>query len=204
NGEAVWKELIVRPSPSYSVRWMLIAAVGIHFFEHLIGIEVVMLYSHKIFKKAGVTSKDKLLLTTIGPLFFIHRVGRRPLLLVSNGGMICIINAVLGFSLTMVDTSHEELLWALSLSIVKILLKYLLKLQHIYVAFFNLGLGPITWVYSSQIFPLKLRAKGASIEVAVNRLTNAAISMSFISIYNAITIGGAFFLCLLVYLYGLG
>ncbi|KAG5061063.1 hypothetical protein JHK85_002153 [Glycine max] len=56
----------------------------------------------------------------------------------------------------------------------------------------------------SQIFPLKLRAQGASIEVAVNRLTNAAISMSFISIYNAITIGGAFFLCLLVYLYGLG
>ena len=56
----------MRPSPSYSVRWMLIAAVGIHFFEHLIGIEVVMLYSHKIFKKAGVTSKDKLLLTTIG------------------------------------------------------------------------------------------------------------------------------------------
>ncbi|KAL2668569.1 hypothetical protein AAZV13_01G136850 [Glycine max] len=49
-----------------------------------------------------------------------------------------------------------------------------------------------------------LRAQGASIEVAVNRLTNAAISMSFISIYNAITIGGAFFLCLLVYLYGLG
>lgn len=116
-------------------------------------------------------------------------------MLVSNGGMICIINAVLGFSLTMVDTSHEELLWALILSIVA---------TYIYVAFFNLGLGPITWVYSSEIFPLKLRAQGASIEVAVNRLTNAAISMSFISIYNAITIGGAFFLCLLVYLYGLG
>ncbi|KAG4987907.1 hypothetical protein JHK82_030258 [Glycine max] len=193
NGEAVWKELIFRPS--YSVRWMLIAAVGIHFFEHATGIEAVMLYSHRIFKKAGVTSKDKLLLTTIGvgltkvicliiATFFIDKVGRRPLLLVSVGGMVCSLG-VLGFSLTMVDTSHEELLWALILSIVA---------TYIYVAFFNLGLGPITWVYSSEIFPLKLRAQGASIGVAVNRLTNAAISMSFISIYNAITIGGAFFM----------
>ena len=44
------------------------------------------------------------------------------------------------------------------------------------------------------IFPLKLRAQGASIGVAVNRGTNAAISVSFIPIYKAITIGGSFFM----------
>ena len=41
---------------------------------------------------------------------------------------------------------------------------------------------------------MKLRAQGTSIGVAVNRLTNATISMSFLSIYKAITIGGAFFM----------
>lgn len=60
--------------------------------------------------------------------------------------------------------------------------------------FFSIGLGPITWVYSSEIFPLKLRAQGVSIGVAVNRLMNATVSMSFISIYKAITIGGSFFM----------
>ncbi|KAL2348504.1 hypothetical protein Fmac_002504 [Flemingia macrophylla] len=193
NGGGVWKELFIRPT--YAVRWMLIVAVGIHFFEHATGIEAVMLYSPRIFKKAGVTSKDKLLLTTIGvgitkvcsliiATFFLDRVGRRRLLLISCGGMICSLT-VLGFSLTMVDTSHKELLWALALSIIA---------TYFYVGFFNMGLAPVTWVYSSEIFPLKLRAQGASIGVAVNRLTNAAISMSFISIYKAITIGGAFFL----------
>jgi len=193
SGEGVWKELIVRPSNS--VRWMLIAAVGIHFFEHATGIEAVMLYSNRIFKKAGVTSKDKLLLTTIGigitkviclitATFFLDKVGRRRLLLLSTGGMVCSL-VVLGLSLTVVHTSLEKLMWALILSIMA---------TYIYVAFFNLGLGPVTWVYSSEIFPLKLRAQGASIGVAVNRLTNAAISSSFISIYNAITIGGAFFM----------
>ncbi|RYQ80264.1 hypothetical protein Ahy_Scaffold1g106788 isoform A [Arachis hypogaea] len=62
------------------------------------------------------------------------------------------------------------------------------------VSFFNIGLGPVTWVYSSEIFPLRLRAQGASIGVAVNRVMNATVSMSFISIYKAITIGGAFFM----------
>ncbi|PNX98824.1 putative polyol transporter 6-like protein [Trifolium pratense] len=192
-GEAAWKELILRPTPS--VRWMLFAAIGIHFFEHATGIEAVMLYSHKIFKKAGVTSKDKLLLATMGvglvkivfllfALFLLDKVGRRRLLQVSTGGMIVGLT-LLGFSLTVVDHSSGEVLWALTLSIVA---------TYFYVAFFNLGLAPVTWVYSSEIFPMKLRAQGHSIGVAVNRTMNAAVSMSFISIYKAITIGGSFFM----------
>ncbi|KAL9327041.1 hypothetical protein ACSQ67_007686 [Phaseolus vulgaris] len=192
-GEGVWKELLVRPTPE--VRWMVIAAIGIHFFEHATGIEAVMLYSPRIFKKAGVRSKDKLLLATVGigltkivflvmALFLLDRVGRRRLLQISTGGMICGLT-LLGFSLTMVDHSSEKLLWALSLSIVA---------TYAYVAFFNIGLGPVTWVYSSEIFPLRLRAQGASIGVAVNRTMNAVVSMSFISVYKAITIGGSFFM----------
>ncbi|KAJ1419043.1 Sugar/inositol transporter [Sesbania bispinosa] len=193
HGEGVWKELLVRPSRS--VRWILIAAVGIHFFEHATGIEAVMLYGPRIFKKAGITSKDKLLLTTIGVgltkvtfliivTFLLDKVGRRRLLLTSTGGMFCSLT-ILGISLTMADNSQEKLLWALTLSIVA---------TYMYVAFFNIGLGPVTWVYSTEIFPLKLRAQGASIGVAVNRLMNASISMSFISIYKTITIGGTFFM----------
>ncbi|KAK4401563.1 Polyol transporter 5 [Sesamum angolense] len=55
-------------------------------------------------------------------------------------------------------------------------------------------MGPITWVYSSEIFPLRLRAQGCSMGVAMNRVTSGVISMTFISLYDAISIGGAFFL----------
>ncbi|KAF7828834.1 putative polyol transporter 3 [Senna tora] len=192
-GEGVWKELVLRPSPP--VRWMLTAAVGIHFFEHATGIEAVMLYSPRIFKKAGVTSKDKLLLSVIGigvtkvvclviASLLLDRLGRRRLLLTSTAGMICALS-VLGFSLTMADHSTEKLVWALGLSIAA---------TYTTVGFFNIGLGPVTWVYSSEIFPLKLRAQGASIGVAVNRAVNAVVSMTFISINKAITIGGTFFM----------
>lgn len=193
-GEGVWKELFLRPTPA--VRWILISAIGIHFFEHATGIEAVVLYSPRIFKEAGVTSKDKLLLATVGvgltktvfiltATFLLDKVGRRRLILTSVGGMIIAL-ATLGFSLTMVaHHSTEKLMWGLGLSIASV---------YTYVAFFSIGLGPITWVYSSEIFPLKLRAQGASIGVAVNRVMNATVSMSFISIYKAITIGGAFFM----------
>lgn len=192
-GQGVWKELILRPSPP--VRWMLLAAVGIHFFEHATGIEAVVLYGPRIFKKAGITSKDKLLLAQIGTgitkttfiflaTLLLDKVGRRKLMLTSVGGMIFALSG-LGLGLTIVEQSDEKLIWALTLCVVA---------TYTYVMFFSVGLAPITWVYSSEIFPLKLRAQGASIGVAVNRLMNAVVSISFISIYKAITIGGAFFM----------
>lgn len=193
NGQNIWKELILRPSPP--VRWMLLAAIGIHFFEHATGIEAVVLYGPRIFKKAGIHSKNKLLLAQVGTgitrIIFItiatlllDKVGRRKLLLTSVGGMIVALVG-LGLGLTIVEHSKEKLVWALSLCI---------GATYTYVMFFSVGLAPITWVYSSEIFPLKLRAQGHSIGVAVNRLMNATISITFISIYKAITIGGAFFM----------
>uniref|UniRef100_M8BWD1 Putative polyol transporter 6 n=1 Tax=Aegilops tauschii TaxID=37682 RepID=M8BWD1_AEGTA len=63
-----------------------------------------------------------------------------------------------------------------------------------FVASFSIGVGPITWAYSSEVWPLRLRAQGASIGVAINRIMNAGVSMTFVTLYKAITIGGAFFL----------
>lgn len=81
---------------------ILVAAVGKHFFEHATGIEAIVLYDPRIFKKAGIKSKEKLLLTTIGvgltktlfinfSTFLLDKVGRRKLLLISTAGMIVII-----------------------------------------------------------------------------------------------------------------
>ncbi|XP_047313500.1 probable polyol transporter 6 [Impatiens glandulifera] len=193
HGEGVYKELIIHPTPT--VLWMLIATIGIHFFEHATGIEAVILYSHKIFKKAGIHDKSKLRLATVGvgvtkatfvviATLILDKVGRRRLVLISVTGMIVAL-ACLGSFLTYISHLEESPLWALVCSIVS---------TYTYVAFFNIGLAPVSWVYSSEIFPSRLRAQGHSIGVAVNRLMNAAVSMSFLTISNAITIGGTFFM----------
>ncbi|XP_021829795.1 polyol transporter 5-like isoform X2 [Prunus avium] len=192
-GEGVWKDLLLHPTPAVS--HILIAALGIHFFEQASGIDSVVLYSPWIFEKAGIKSYDHKLLATVAvgfvktiailvATFFLDRIGRRPLLLSSVAGMVFSL-VCLGVGLTIIDQHRGPVPWAIALCITMVLLN---------VAFFSIGLGPITWVYSSEIFPLRLRAQGVSMGVAVNRLTSGAISMSFLSLYKAITIGGAFFL----------
>ncbi|RZB79549.1 Polyol transporter 5 isoform C [Glycine soja] len=193
NGEGVWKELFLYPTPA--IRHIVIAALGIHFFQQASGVDAVVLYSPRIFEKAGITNDTHKLLATVAvgfvktvfilaATFTLDRVGRRPLLLSSVGGMVLSL-LTLAISLTVIDHSERKLMWAVGSSIAMVLA---------YVATFSIGAGPITWVYSSEIFPLRLRAQGAAAGVAVNRTTSAVVSMTFLSLTRAITIGGAFFL----------
>ncbi|GFP84451.1 probable polyol transporter 6 [Phtheirospermum japonicum] len=186
---------IKKLKPTPTVRRMLIAGVGVHFFEHATGTEAVILYGPRIFRKAGVTARRKLLLATVGvglvkltfitiSTFIIDKVGRRTLLLVSIGGMIVALTG-LATCLTVVERAETRLVWALVLSLIFV---------YMFLMFFNIGLCPVCWVYSAEIFPTRLRAAGASVSVAVNRLMNATVSMSFLSLSSAITIGGAFYL----------
>uniref|UniRef100_A0A7N0T1K4 Major facilitator superfamily (MFS) profile domain-containing protein n=1 Tax=Kalanchoe fedtschenkoi TaxID=63787 RepID=A0A7N0T1K4_KALFE len=193
HGDGVWQELLIRPTPT--IRHIVIAGVGIHFFQQITGIDAVVLYSPRIFEKAGITSPDQQLLATVAvgfiktmfilvATFMLDRVGRRPLLLSSVAGMVASLFA-LATGLTIIDHSDHKLTWAVVLCILTVLS---------FVATFSIGLGPITWVYSSEIFPLRLRAQGTSIGVAVNRLLSGVISMTFLSLSKAMTIGGAFYL----------
>jgi sugar porter (SP) family MFS transporter len=194
-GKGVLKEMFVHPTPA--VRRILVAAFGIHFFQHLSGIEAVVLYSPRIFKAAGIATQNQILAATIGvgvtktvfimtAILLVDRVGRRPLYLSSLAGIIASL-ACLGLGLTVIERSapHHAARWAVALAITTVFT---------FVASFSIGVGPITWAYSSEVYPLRLRAQGASIGVAINRIMNAGISMTFVTLYKAITIGGAFFL----------
>ncbi|CAA6657570.1 unnamed protein product [Spirodela intermedia] len=180
--EDVVPQLLITPTPT--LRRILIAGLAIHFFQQSSGIDSVVLYSPRPAWRncrVGFTKTAFILVAT----FFLDRVGRRPLLLSSTGGMIASL-LMLGFGLTVVDRHPDmKLEWAIAICIASILA---------YVSFFSIGLGPITWVYSSEIFPLRLRAQGVSMAVALNRITSGVLTMTFISLYKAITIGGAFFL----------
>ncbi|RDX67230.1 putative polyol transporter 6, partial [Mucuna pruriens] len=191
SGRGALKELFCKPSPP--VRRILIVAIGVHVFLQIGGIGAIMLYGPRIFERTGITNKSKLMLATVGigvskvifsfiSIFLVDRVGRRILLLVSSGGMVVSLVG-LGICLTIVEHSTEKVLWAISFTII---------LTYIYVAFMTIGIGPVTWVYSTEIFPLRFRAQGLAVSVAVNRITNAMVVTSFISVYKVITMGGIF------------
>ncbi|TVU50050.1 hypothetical protein EJB05_01404, partial [Eragrostis curvula] len=59
---------------------------------------------------------------------------------------------------------------------------------------FSVGYGPLVWVYGAEILPLRLRGQGAGLSTAMNRLMSGVVTMTFISLYQAITMAGAFYL----------
>ncbi|KAK6127326.1 hypothetical protein DH2020_038927 [Rehmannia glutinosa] len=193
-GGGVWRDLLVHPTRP--VLHILIAAIGLQFLQQASGIDAVVMYSPRIYEKAGITSDSKKLLATIAvgvcktmfilvTTFFVDKVGRRVLLLTSCGGLVASL-FTLATGLTVIEQyGADKFKWLVGVCV---------GATYTAVAFFSMGMGPIAWVYSSEIFPLKLRAQGCGLGVAMNRFTSGVILMTFISLYKAITIGGAFYL----------
>lgn len=195
NGEkyeekAVWRELL---SPSPALRRMLIAGFGIQCFQQITGIDATVYYSPEILKSAGIEGNSKVLAATVAvgvsktvfilvAIILIDRIGRKPLLYVSTIGMtICLFT--LGLSLSVLGEGSGTLGIALSLASVCG-----------NVAFFSVGIGPVCWVLTSEIFPLRLRAQAAALGGVGNRICSGIIAMSFLSVSRAITVGGTFFI----------
>ncbi|CAL4979282.1 unnamed protein product [Urochloa decumbens] len=187
DGDSVWKELLVRPSAS--VRRILICVVGVHFFQQASGIDAIVLYSPLVFKHAGMSSNAAVLGATVGigvvkmcfvlvAALFSDRLGRRPLLLASTSGVAASM-ASLGVALCIGGGV------GMAATVASVLA---------FMAAFSVGFGPVAGTYSAEIMPLRLRAQGASLGMAVNRLTCALVSMTFISLADAITMPGCFFL----------
>jgi amino acid permease len=58
---------------------------------------------------------------------------------------------------------------------------------------FAVGEGPVTWVLVSEIFPMRLRGRAVALAMCLNRMTSGAVSMTFLSLSEALGgAGGAF------------
>ncbi|XP_057764561.1 probable polyol transporter 4 isoform X1 [Salvia miltiorrhiza] len=184
--KAVWREML---NPTPGVRRMLITGCGIQIFQQITGIDATVYYSPTIFKNAGIKGNTQLLAATVAvgftktifiliAIFLIDKAGRKPLLYVSTVGMtVCLLT----LGLTLSTTGNSE--FGIALAILCVCGN---------VAFFSVGIGPICWVVSSEIFPLKLRAQASAIGSVGSRVSSGVIAMSFLSVNHAITVGGTF------------
>ncbi|XP_057967118.1 probable polyol transporter 6 [Malania oleifera] len=190
-GQGVWKELLLKPSPP--IRRILIAAIGINFFMQASGNDAVIYYCPEVFRAAGIHDRRRLVGVTVimglaktsfvlVSALYLDRFGRRPLLLLGSAGMAVSLG-VLGLGSMFLGRSEAKPTWAIVLCVIAVCAD---------VSFFSIGLGPITWVYSSEIFPMRLRAQGASLAVSVNRVVSGVVSMTFLSVSKRISFGGMF------------
>ncbi|XP_060209521.1 probable polyol transporter 4 [Lycium barbarum] len=182
----VWRELL---SPSPALRRMLITGIGIQCFQQITGIDATVYYSPAIFKAAGIEDESKLLAATVAvgvsktafiliAIILIDKVGRKPLLYVSTIGMT---TCLFGMGITLILMKEGSISIALAILFVCG-----------NVAFFSVGIGPVCWVLTSEIFPLRVRAQASGLGAVGNRMCSGLIAMSFLSVSRAITVGGTF------------
>lgn len=186
--KAVWRELL-KPSPA--LRRMLVTGFGIQCFQQITGIDATVYYSPEIFKDAGIEGNTKLLAATVAvgitktvfilvAILLIDRVGRKPLLYVSTIGMtVCLFS--LAASVTLLGNGTL----GIALAILSVCGN---------VAFFSIGIGPVCWVITSEIFPLRLRAQASALGAIGNRVCSGIVAMSFLSVSRSITVAGTFFI----------
>lgn len=163
----------------------IFAAVMVAVFNQLTGINAVMYYAPRIFEMAEVSRNIALLqsvaigftnmIFTIIAMSVIDRYGRKTLLLIGSVGMT--------FFLGMVARSfYVENFEGYAV------LVYLLG----YIAFFAFSQGAVIWVFISEIFPNKVRARGQSLGSFTHWAMAAVVSLSFPILAKSVGGGNSF------------
>jgi SP family arabinose:H+ symporter-like MFS transporter len=159
------------PLFSRKYRLPIFLAITIGMFNQLSGINAILYYLNDIFASAGfsklsgdlqavVVGLTNLIFTMIA-MSIIDKVGRRKLLLIGAiGTAVCLAGVATIFS---ANEHHELLLWLLVG----------------FIASFAFSQGSVVWVYISEVFPNRVRAKGQSLGSLSHWLMNAAISFAF-------------------------
>ncbi|WP_196223308.1 sugar porter family MFS transporter [Roseibium sp. RKSG952] len=163
----------------------------------LSGINVILTYAPKFFEYAGFQGTSSQLLATIGigatnvlmtfvSIYLVDRLGRRPLLIAGFAGTAASLG-VISAAYAIAPASMGYLILAGLLA---------------YIIFFAICLGPITFVYASELFPLALRAKGMALVSLGLWLSNFLLLFAFPPIEAFIGQTGTFALFTAVCVFG--
>ncbi len=176
-----------------SYKSILIVGLLLSVFQQITGVNTVIYYAPKIFGLSGDLSSDSALLATFGvgiinfvatlvAVWLLDKVGRRTLLLVGIFGML-VCQLFLGIAFA----PQGKVLDIMAL----------LSVMG-YVCFFGIGLGPITWVVLSEIFPLKIRGKAVGMALFANWFANYLIALTFLPLLTKLGMSLTFFMYALI------
>ncbi len=152
-------------------RLPIFLAISIGMFNQLAGINAILYYLNDIFAYAGFNKVSgdlqavavgfTNLIFTMLAMSVIDKLGRKKLLLTGAvGTALCLAGVATIFA---TNQRHELLIWLLMA----------------YIAFFAFSQGAVIWVYISEVFPNRVRAKGQSLGSSTHWIMNALISGIF-------------------------
>ena len=155
----------------WKYRYPIFLAMALAVFNQMTGINAIIYYLNDIFSMAGFskTSSDLQavaigltnLLATLLAMTMIDRIGRKTLLLVGSVGMVI---CLAGVSVVFLTHQHPR-------SLLPLLVGYIFS--------FGISQGAVIWVFISEVFPNRVRAKGQSLGSSTHWVMNAIIAALF-------------------------
>jgi len=164
--------------------------MSLQMWSQLTGMNIMMYYILYVFRGAGVTGTRAQLIAstiqyilnvamTVPAIIYIDKWGRRPMLLI---GLL-----LMGFFLFLVgglqgQFGHWEVLldqgpdaiWVISGH--EHITKFIIACSYLFVCSFAITMGPVSWTYPAEIFPMRVRAKAVALSTATNWAFNCALA----------------------------
>lgn len=180
-----------------TIRAALIAGLGVVLLQQITGQPSVLYYADTLFKEIGLSGAASIgvsafkLLMTLATTVTVDKYGRRLLLFI--GCSIMLVSLILlGFMFLLPYTFSVQISILIAL--------------FFYIGGYQIGFGPIAWLFISEVFPLEYRGKAVSMAVVTNFFFNAIMTLLFaleleligasltFFIYGIILAGGMYFM----------
>jgi sugar porter (SP) family MFS transporter len=149
-----------------TILWL---AFLVAFFNQWSGINFILYYAPEIMERAGLATADSLknsiyiggtnLIFTFVGLYLIDRAGRKTLLILGSIGYIISLGMVAYSFKTTADSG------------------FLLTFLLMFIASHAIGQGAVIWVFISEIFPNRIRARGQSFGASTHWVFAAIITL---------------------------
>ena len=171
----------LRELMSPGVRGALIAGLGLAALQQFVGPNTVLFYGPTIFGYAGISAGSGGLIAEIlvGAVLFVcvlptialvDMVGRKKLFYLGLTGM--------GSTLVLLGLAFHFGASGWGLGVLAILL--------VYIGAYSLSISPLFWLMTAELYPNRLRGIGASTATVANWSANLLISVTFLSLVNAL------------------
>jgi len=160
---------------------------ALQMWSQLSGMNVMMYYIIYVFQGAGLTGRRANLIAdsvqyvlnvaaTVPAIIYIDKWGRRPMLLAGTLAM--------GFWLFLVgglqarfghwDNVSGSNVWVITGN--DAATKAIIVSSYLFVCSFAVSMGPVSWTYPAELFPLKVRGKAVALSTAANWVFNFALA----------------------------
>jgi sugar porter (SP) family MFS transporter len=172
--------------PAFGLLPVVWTGILLSVFQQFVGINVIFYYSATLWHAVGFTQDDALAITvitsvtniivTLVAIALVDRLGRKPLLIIGSLGMALTLGVmawVFGTAPTTMASGSAQPQLGATAGLVAVIA------ANLYVVFFGVSWGPVTWVLLGEMFNNRIRAYALAVAAAAQWIANYIVSQTF-------------------------